>query len=72
MKEGDLVLFCDPASAEVEPVLLIRLVPDSLKDGRFAGAEVMNEHGTHWVRMDHLVDTDEAGELLDELREYCG
>jgi|TARA_R110002020_G_scaffold425670_1_gene635113 hypothetical protein len=55
---GDLVMFCD-GSSDVSPVVLIRLVPDSLPGGSGDGAVVMNETGTYWVRISDLVPIDE-------------
>ena len=66
MKVGDLVMFCDGFS-EVEAVLLVRLVPDTLPGGSIHGAVVMNEIGQHWVNLDNLIPIEEW-ETINESR----
>ena len=72
MKVGDMVLYCDPACAQVEPVLIVELIHDGAPGVNTIGAVVMNELGTHWVQLDNLVAMDEAGEALDELAQGTG
>lgn len=68
MKVGDIVVYCDPGCAQVETVLVMELVPDTLPGGEIHGAVVMNELGTHWVACEYLVElNDEIKEILNEM-----
>ena len=54
MKAGDLVMFHDGVNP-AEPVLLIRMVPDTLPGGMFDGAVVINKLGQRWVDLRNLM-----------------
>jgi len=61
MKVGDLVVYVEPAAAQALPVLVVELF-----DG---GAVVYNEHGTHEIWSEYLVEmNDEMRELINESR----